>query len=165
MAVGEGLPLPPNLSASPEGDALGGELNDITIKQAMTVPSILTVTSLVVAVAVSSATGVDGSRVFFPYISAWAAVSLLAILCWIFVEVAKLAPTGADRPLQRVTARLGRPAGLIALPALVFPTFLGAYTWAKCSIPFAVGYGWEKTWSDADRLLLGSDAWVLTHSV
>lgn len=140
-------------------------MNDITIRQALTVPALLAAATLVVAAAISSATGVDGSRVFFPYLSAWAAVTVLAILCWIFVEVAKLAPTGADRPLQRVTARVGRPAQLSALPALIFPTFLGAYTWAKCSIPFAVGYGWERVWSDADRLIFGTDAWRWTHAI
>ena len=97
----------------------------------MTAPLLLAVTTLVVAAAISSLTEVDGSRVFFPYVSAWAAVSVLAILSWVFVEVAKLAPTGADRPLQRVIVRVAEPARLIVLPALIIPIFLGAYTGAK----------------------------------
>ena len=151
--------------AASRGNRLGGELNDITIKQALAIPALLAIVTLVIAAAISSMTGVDGSRVFLPYLSAWAAVSVLAILSWIFVEVARLAPTGADRPLQRVIVRIAQPAQLIALPALIFPMFLGAYTWAKCSIPFAVGYGWERTCSDADRLIFGTDAWRLTHAV
>lgn len=140
-------------------------MNDITTKQALAAPALLAATTLVAAATISSVTGVDGSRVFFPYISAWAAVSVLAILSWVFVEVAKLAPTGADRPLQKVVPRIKEPGQIIVLPALIFPIFLAAYTWAKCSIPFAVGYGWERFWSDADRLLFGRDAWQLTHAV
>jgi len=140
-------------------------LDDISIRQALTAPSILAVATLIVAASISASTGVDGSRVFNPYILAWAAVSVLAILSWIFVEVAKLARTMADRPLQKVFAHVRKPTEIIVLPGMIFPIFLGAYTWAKCSIPFAVGYGWERTWSDADRLLFGTDAWVLAHAV
>lgn len=139
-------------------------MDDISTAQALKWPTLLALAMLAIAATISRATGVDGSRVFLPYLSTWAAVSVLAVLSWIFVEVAKLAPTGADRPLQQVASRLARPLQLVALPAVLFPLFLGAYTWAKCSIPFAVGYGWERTWADADKLLLGSDAWELAHA-
>lgn len=140
-------------------------MDDISSRQALAIPSILAVAALIIAGAISWGTGVDGRYVFFPYFSAWAAVSVLAILSWVFVEVAKLAPTGADRPLHKVLPRIGEPAQIIALPGIIFPTFLASYTWAKCSIPFTVGYGWERTWSDADRVLFGTDAWRLTHAV
>jgi hypothetical protein len=81
------------------------------------------------------------------------------------VEVARLAPTRADNPLRTVVGRTGECQSLFVLPALIFPIFLGAYTWAKCSIPFAVGYGWERTWADADRFIFGTDAWVLAHAL
>jgi hypothetical protein len=51
------------------------------------------------------------------------------------------------------------------LPAIIFPLFLGAYTWAKCSIPFTVGYGWEAFWADADHLIFGVDAWRWAHAI
>lgn len=158
------LPFIGNMSGSISGMP-GGALSDITIKQALIAPAILAVAAITVAAALASITGVDGTRLFYPYVSAWSAVSLVALLSWVFVEVAKLAPSRAERPLQIVAARLGRPVQMIVLPGLIFPIFLGAYTWAKCSIPFTVGYGWERTWSDADRLLLGSDAWQITHAI
>jgi membrane-associated phospholipid phosphatase len=142
-----------------------GKLEDISINKALRMPLLLTVATVGLAGAISFHTGVSGWRVFFPYLSAWAAVSLLAILIWMFVEVAKMAPTGAARPLQTVFAGLRRPTELIVLPGLIFPIFLGGYTWAKCSIPFAVGYGWEKTWADADHLLFGMDAWRWAHAI
>jgi len=140
-------------------------LDDISIRQALTAPSILAVATLIVAASISASTGVDGSRVFNPYILAWAAVSVLAILSWIFVEVAKLARTMADRPLQKVFAHVRKPTEIIVLPGMIFPIFLGAYTWAKSSIPFAAGYGWEEVWANADRFIFGKDPWRWAHAM
>ena len=128
-------------------------------------PLLLLAAMLMAAVGISFVTGVEGWRVFAPYVGAWAAVTLLSILAWVFVEVARLAPTRADRPLQTVVRRLNQPCRLALLPAVIFPLFLGAYTWAKVSIPFAVGYGWEEYWANADRLIFGDDAWRLLHAI
>ncbi len=140
-------------------------MDDISINKGLALPALLAVTTVATAAIVGSFTGVDGSRVFLPYLTTWSAVALLAILGWVFVEVAKLAPTRADRPLQTVIRRINEPARLALLPALVFPVFLGGYTWAKCSIPFAVGYRWEEYWAEADRMLLGADAWRIAHGI
>ena len=74
-------------------------------------------------------------------------------------------PTRADHPLKTVLRRIREPARLALLPAVIFPLFLGAYTWAKCSIPFTVGYGWEDIWADADHLIFGADAWRWAHAI
>lgn len=148
-----------------EAHAWGGSVDDITVRKALLLPSLLAGATILLAAAISLHTGVSGYRVFWPYVSTWAAVALLAVLTWVFVQVARLAPTGADRPLQTVAARFREPTRLLALPALVFPLFLGGYTWAKVSIPFAVGYPWERVWADADHLLFGVDAWQWAHAV
>ena len=140
-------------------------MDKISVKRAIAAPAILTGLMLAIAAALSWRTGVEGSRVFLPYLSTWAAVALISVLCWVFVQVVKLAPTKADRPLQTVIGRISEPCRLLVLPALIFPLFLAGYTWAKCSIPFAVGYHWERTWADADRLLLGQDAWLIAHAI
>ena len=145
--------------------ALGGGLDDISIRRALALPAILTLAMLAIAAAISLRTGVSGWRVFAPYVGAWAAATLLSVLIWVFVQVARLLPTRADGPLRTVLARVREPARLALLPALVFPIFLGAYTWAKCSIPFLVGYGWEATWADADRMIFGQDSWHWAHAV
>lgn len=117
------------------------------------------------AAAVSSRTGVEGGKVFMPYLGAWGSLTLLSVLLWIFVQVAVLASTRADRPLQIVFGKLAaRDKEGFLLSALVFPLFLGAYTWAKTSIPLAVGYGWETVWANTDRALLGTDAWRIAHA-
>jgi hypothetical protein len=140
-------------------------MDDISVKRALAAPVLLAILMVGIAAVISQATGVDGSRVFIPYISTWMAVTLMLIPIWIFVQVALLAPTRADRPLQTVIRRLHEPLRLTPLPAIIFPIFLAGYTWAKCSIPFAVGYRWEHFWADADRMFLGRDAWALAHSV
>ena len=140
-------------------------MGEISIKRALAAPAFLAAAMVAIAVAISSVTGVSGARVFVPYLGAWAAVTLLAILIWAFVQIARLAPSRAERPLQTVLSRWREPSDLALLPAVVFPIFLGAYTWAKVSIPFAVGYEWERTWADADKLLFGVDAWRLAHAI
>lgn len=144
---------------------IGGSVNDISVKQALAIPLLLLAVMLTIAAGLSSITGVDGSRVFLPYLLAWAASTLIAILIWVFVEVARLFPTRAEKPLQAVAGRLAERQKLFALSALIFPGFLGAYTWAKVSIPFAVGYGWEARWANLDHAIFGRDAWVLAHAM
>jgi hypothetical protein len=141
-------------------------VTDISDRQALGPPLALLAVMFVSAALISSRTGVDGSLVFRPYIAAWAAVTFIFVLVWILVEVARLAPTRADNPLSLVLTkfRQRRPAILIT-PAMIFPTFLASYTWAKSSIPFAVGYAWERTWAEVDRLILGTDAWRIAHAI
>jgi len=116
------------------------------------------------AALISIYTGIDGSRVFLPYLLAWSSMTLLLSLLWFFMQVAALAPARVDRPMQKVIAKFrDRGANGLLLSALIFPLFLAAYTWAKCSIPSAVGYGWEHIWADSDRWLLGRDAWQIAH--
>ena len=153
------------MSAFDRGSGPGGGLSEISIKRALAAPAVLAVAMVAIAFALGRFTGVTGARVFMPYLGAWAALTLLAMLIWVFVQVAHLAPTRAERPLQIVLGRLRDRLDQGFLSGLIFPVFLGAYTWAKVSIPFAVGYEWERTWADADKLLLGGDAWRLAHAL
>lgn len=140
-------------------------MDEISIKRALVPPAMLALVTFLIAAALSLHTGVSGYRVYFSYISGWTAASLLSIMVWVFVEVARLAPTGADRPLQIVLRRLGQPSKRMLLSAVIFPAFIASYTWAKCSIPFVVGYDWERTWANADFALFGMDAWRWAHAI
>lgn len=142
-----------------------GPLTDISTGRALAIPSALAVLTIVIAAAISLLTDIGGSRVFMPYVAAWAASTLLSLLIWMFVQVAILFPDRSASPLRTVVARLRQPLGVAPLPAIIFPLFLGGYTWAKCSIPSAVGYGWEGIWADADRSIFGMDAWVWAHGI
>ena len=139
--------------------------DDLSVIRAYSGPGLILAFMSASAVGLSLLTGVDGSRVFLPYIAAWAALALLTILLWMFVEIARLAPTRVDRPIQLTLRRMIAQHKLVLIPGLIFPTFLGAYTWAKSSIPFAVGYPWESFWADADHALLGADAWRIAHAI
>ncbi len=131
----------------------------------MAFPAAMAAATILLAAVISLHTGVSGWLVFAPYLGAWAAATLLSALVWVFVQVAKLLPTRADRPLRTVSRRLPERVGTALLPGVIFPLFLGGYTWAKCSIPFAVGYGWEQAWANADRLIFGMDAWRWAHGL
>jgi hypothetical protein len=117
------------------------------------------------AAVTSSLTSLDVRPLIAPYFSAALAISLLAVLIYVFLEFAKLARIGADNPLAIVKAKLSDRAALIALPALVLPVFLIGYTASKCSIQFLVGYTWDVTFADADKLIFGDDVWRLTRRV
>jgi hypothetical protein len=147
------------------GSALGDGLDDISARRALIIPAILASVTLAVAASISLRTGVSGWRVFAPYLAAWASSTVLSVLIWVFVQVALLLPTRADAPLLKVLKRIREPTRLALLPAVIFPIFLGAYTWAKCSIPFAVGYSWEASWANVDHWLFGEDAWRWAHAL
>ena len=139
-------------------------MGQISAKRILIAPALLAATTIALAAAIASVTGVDGSPAFAPYLGAWASLTLLSLLVWIFVQVAMMARVRADRPLRKVALDLKVRWPQALLPALIFPLFLGSYTWAKSSIPFAVGYRWEEFWADADRLIFGNDAWRLAHA-
>ena len=120
---------------------------------------------LAAAVGAAQISGVSGWRVLVPYVQAWAAVTLIAALIRLFVEVARLAPTKADRPLQLAFGKVAEQRHMFAISGLIFPAFLGAYTWTKSSIPFVAGYPLDAFWADADRLAFGRDAWRIAHAV
>lgn len=138
-------------------------MEDIGIRRALLIPAVLAGTMIAFAAAMSLYTGVSGWRAFGPYLATWAAATGVSILIWMFVQVVKLFPDRVDNPLQIVAKRLGEPISISPLPAIIFPLFLGGYTWAKTSIPFAVGYGWEAIWADLDKLIFGMDAWQWSH--
>ena len=140
-------------------------MDDISTKRALALPAIITLAMLALAAAISLKTEVSGWRVFGPYVGTWAASTLLSVLIWVFVQVAMLLPERADSPLRIVLARSREPIRLALLPAVIFPIFLGAYTWAKSSIPFAAGYGWEEVWANADRFIFGKDPWRWAHAM
>lgn len=140
-------------------------MDDIPTGRALGIPATLALLTIAIAAAISLQTGVTGWRVFGPYLVAWAACTLLSALIWMFVQIAILFPSRAENPVRKVAARIYEPLKLAPLPAVIFPLFLGGYTWAKSSIPFAVGYGWEETWAIADRAIFGMDAWRWAHAL
>jgi hypothetical protein len=144
--------------------ARGGN-GEMSVRAALLWPTILLAAMMLSAFALSLVTKVDGSHVFLPYVGAWASITLIAALIRLFIEVARLAPQRVDQPLRLAVQAVIAQRQLFILSAFIFPTFLGAYTWAKSSIPFIVGYPFEAVWADADRWLLGDDGWRITHAI
>ena len=117
---------------------------------------------VVVGIAAGSAAEVGSFNVILSYIATACAFTLLAALAFAFHEFAKLARVRADKPIPVVLGLLRERAALVALPTLLWPFMLAAYTTAKMAIPFLVGYSWDGFWADADRLVFGQDAWILS---
>lgn len=134
------------------------------VARELIIPCVLLMLMMAAAAGIGAGIGIDGSRVFAPYLGTWASLTLLSVMVWFFVQVASLAPKRTDRPLQVVLEIFKeRNKGGLWLSGLIFPLFLGAYTWSKCAIPLTVGYGWERLWADTDVFLLGNDAWKIAH--
>ena len=129
-------------------------------------PLSLFAATLLFAGSVAAIADIDPSKLFVPYLSAsFGTTAVLASLLYVFVEVVRLAPKGAERPLRIVVGRIWDRAPLLVLPWLLFPIFLIAFTTAKSGIPFLVGYEWEAFWADADSAVFGADVWRLASAI
>lgn len=128
-------------------------------------PSAVCGAMILLAAVTSSLAALDVRPLFVPYISSAAAVSVMAVLAYTFVQFATLAHMRADDPVAAVKAKLVDRAPLMVLPALVLPLFLIGYTASKCAIQFLVGYGWDEVFANADKLIFGDDVWRLTRRV
>jgi hypothetical protein len=126
-------------------------------------PLLLCAAMLLVALAVAVMAGIDPTALFYPYLYASFGMTILAILAFVFIEIARLARKRADRPLPTVGHRLHQRLDLLILPFLLFPLFLIGFTTGKTGIPFLVGYGWERYWADVDAAIFGSDVWQLAR--
>ena len=142
-----------------------GQLPDPRGLAAWAPPILLCAAMLAVAVAVSIVGGIDPSGLVLPYLYVSCGVTILACLVFVFVEVTRMAPQRQSRPVQRVVERLRPRAGLLLLPAVIFPLFLSAFTTAKVGIPMLVGYGWERNWAELDAAIFGTDVWRLAQAV
>ena len=142
-----------------------GQMDDISVRRALAVPTLNLAVMMALAAIVAWFTRVDGTRVFWPYLSGWVAATILTVLIWALLQTAAMARRREDDPIQKLAAALWSKLPLYVIPALIFPLFLGAYTWAKASIPFTVGYPWESFWADADHVLLRNDGWRIAHAL
>lgn len=140
--------------------------SDIGIAKAYSGPALLSGLMMLVAWSLANVSGVKPFKLFEPYLISWTAVTFLCMLVWLFATVAASALNRQRRMWPAIAAGLSARLPLVFVPAIIFPLFLGGYTWAKSSIPFLVGYSWEGFWSEADRLILfGHDGWRIVHAV
>jgi len=132
---------------------------------ALLVPVALCVAMSLVSAVLVRAAAVDVRELFLPYFSAAAAISVLSVLGFVFIEIAKLAWLRADDPIPIVKDKLRDRWVLIILPAVMLPVFLIGFTASKTAIQFLVGYTWDSFWANADRLIFGDDVWHLTRRI
>lgn len=140
-------------------------VREVSLSKAVAIPATLALLMLLIAAGLSGLSGVRPQGLFEPYLSSWAVVTFLCLMTWAFVEVLRMARAKVEHPIPPLWEGFKSRLPLLPVPALFSPLFLAGYTWAKCSIPFLVGYGWEEFWADADRMLLGRDGWQVAHAV
>lgn len=128
---------------------------------AILLPTIVCTVMVAIAAVTVSIAHVDVSPLL-SYLEC-AIVTFLCVLCFIFIDVARLASVRADEPLRFIRDKLDDRWPLLVLPALVLPIFLMGYTAAKCSIPYLVGYTWDGFWADVDQFLFGNDVWRIAR--
>jgi membrane-associated phospholipid phosphatase len=126
-------------------------------------PLVLCLTMITVGSVAAWLARLDVRGLIVPYLLAGAGGTFVSILAFAFIEVAKLAPARADRPLFQVTDRVRDRAAMLLLPGVALPFFMMGFTASKTAIPFLVGYSWDGVWADVDRLMFGGDVWRLTH--
>lgn len=138
---------------------------DLSLSAVFAVPVLLCAAMLAIAAATTVMAGVDARGLLQPYLSGSISVTIIAFLIFIWVKVAQLARAKAEAPLRTVASELRERCPLLILPAFLFPLFLSAYTAAKTSIPFLVGYSWDGVWVAGDRLIFRIDPWRITHAL
>lgn len=99
----------------------------------------------------------------FAYLEAAFAILPPVMVLWAATILVRTIAAGNRRPLREMAQQLRYHAPMMVLPLLIFPLFLAAFTIAKSSIGFLVGFGWDPTLARIDVALLGTDAWRLTH--
>ena len=78
---------------------------------------------VIFAVIASSMSGVDGIPLLRPYIGAGLAITFLSALIWMFLKIAKMAFSGIEHPMMRVSESLKDRWKILIFPALLFPIF------------------------------------------
>lgn len=140
-------------------------VEEISIKRALSMPLLLLGVMMIAAAGIATYSGVDATRVFKPYLRGWGTATLISVLIWALFETGRMARRREDDPTRKLLIGLKLRYPLLIIPGLIFPLFLGGYTWAKASIPFAVGYPWESFWADLDHVLLRADGWRIAHAL
>ena len=82
------------------------QVEDISVKRALAMPVLLLALMMSSAALVSLYTGVDGSRVFWPYVSGWATATLVSVLIWMMVETILMAMRKDGDPIRRLACKL-----------------------------------------------------------
>jgi len=140
---------------------LSPETDGTSIRAAVAWPAIVCGSMLLIAGVTASAAKID-VRPLLSYYEC-ATVTVLCVLCFIFIDVARLAIARADDPVSVIKERMRVRLPLLILPAVVLPAFLLGYTAAKCAIPFLVGYTWDGFWADIDRFIFRDDVWRIAR--
>jgi len=151
--------------AFPIARALGAPFRSFTAQ-------ITTVTLLSVAFSYYAAFFLGTARPNFP--SKYLVLSMVGLVLIasgsLFAYTVGLLVSGEQQPYPKVWEKARSfiaPQALIekVLPLLLMFAFLGAFTQMKALIPSIHPFAWDAAFSEADRLIFGTDPWRLTHAV
>ena len=100
-------------SAEPASD-------ESTFRQVVFAPALLTLIMLAIAGVTCTMAAVNPVALIFPYFFYGVSFSGIAVLIYVFIEVAKLAPRGVDKPLKIVLASVRSRAAFLRRRCLYF---------------------------------------------
>lgn len=109
--------------------------------------------------------GASPADVYWVYLSGSLAACGTTAALFVFIEVVKLAKVKAEKPIPAVLEKLWPKLPVLAIPALLLPLFLSAFTAAKSSMPAMVGFRFDVLFADLDYAIFGTDPWRITHSL
>ena len=131
----------------------------------MFVPTMLCALAEVIALQWGARAGLAFTGAIGDYFQIALTSFVIAALLWCGLPFLRQPEFRALLPSQAASAWLRTRWPLLLFPLLISPTFNLSYTIAKSATPHLVGFHRDWILASADRLLLGTDAWRLTHAV
>ena len=125
-------------------------------------PAVLCAVSVVGALAMVFALGLNGSQIFgslFSYTEASMRMSFIGLLVWAIIPWLRPIERRHLGPIDAIVITVRDRGLLLLVPTLVFPIFMTSFTVMKISLPLVTGYHWDGVWTNLDAFIFGTDPW------
>jgi len=140
-------------------------MGEVSIRRAL-LPSVAALAVMVAAALVTSRlSGIDGTVLVPAYLIPAFCVAIAAVPIWAASELLVLAVRGTRRPGTVIWGRLRAASPMLALPIVVQPLFLAAFTTAKTAMAPLASFSWDGRFAMLDHMIFGMDPWRLTFDL
>jgi len=121
-----------------------------------------------VALAIGLTVGFQFELPTKPYAIVTSTIAASTLLLILLARLAYYALTSERHPTRRLVADIQLHAPRlfsITLAFILVGLQIAALTWLKIMLPFATGFWADPLLADTEKLLLGRDAWMITHAL
>lgn len=126
--------------------------------------AVVAVTAIIISIGLSRAAGIRPGSTAIDYVVAATLVGLIALFVRIGQSTIQLWRRGAADPLPTLWREASSRLDRLAVTALVAPVFFAAFTTTKTGMGRLVGFRWDRTFTDVDTAIFGTDPWRITHA-